>query len=260
MISDFLSIMGPIKWQRYCPELQNYEVVINNFAEKMEEYVKERKIYSEEFEVGGTTFSLDIFPNYGNGYVAIFLNNESSHDVKVSARFEIDNMTRILDRSTIKARGNKGFPKLYPSYEAFDKTDIELVVIVDIFEVELLNQQQTTNNPAAKSESKLETLTIDQVNQKLQSLNAVETKVAALENKVAALETKLMTKIEKPKCPYCFEDFNSTTKIAQCLSGHLVCWSCNQRNNKRNCGLCQQPDNGRCFGMESYLRSMDDGQ
>ena len=90
---------------------------------------------------------------------------------------------------------------------------------------------------------------MEEITNKLKSLEALETKVEQL-------EAKLNDKVEKPKCPYCFEDFNSFTKIAQCISGHLVCWNCNQKNNNRDCGLCGQPVNGRAFGMESYLRSI----
>ena len=60
----------------------------------------------------------------------------------------------------------------------------------------------------------------------------------------------------KPRCPTCFEEMSSKSKIAQCISGHLLCWSCKERLGERNCAFCDQPVNGRAFGMENYLRSI----
>ena len=106
---------------------------------------------------------------------------------------------------TIRAKGNLGFPKLFPHKKCKSKTDEELTLLVNFNKV-------TISNLALKTH--LET----NMNDRFQSLEA----------KVASLETKLNTKVVKPICPYCFEDFNSFTKIAQCLSGHMICWNCKE--------------------------------
>jgi len=63
--------------------------------------------------------------------------------------------------------------------------------------------------------------------------------------------------VVKPKCPVCSVEMSPETKIAQCISGHHLCWVCLEKlNDKRDCPSCSQPVNGRAFGMESYLRTL----
>ena len=97
-----------------------------------------------------------------------------------------------------------------------------------------------------------------------QKVDEITTKVDAMNNKVNDMTTAMddlkakileLEKRKSPSCSVCLEDFTSTSKIAQCISGHLVCWNCNQKSNNRDCGLCGQPVNGRAFGMEQYLRT-----
>ena len=61
-----------------------------------------------------------------------------------------------------------------------------------------------------------------------------------------------------PKCLQCFEEINTKTKIAQCISGHMICWSCKEKNNNEDCGMCGKPVNGRAYGWENYLKSVFD--
>ena len=67
---------------------------------------------------------------------------------------------------------------------------------------------------------------------------------------------KSKSAMKKPQCPICFEDMTSETKIAQCIFGHLLCWDCMGKLKGKNCSFCDQPVNGRAFGMETYLRSV----
>ena len=90
-----------------------------------------------------------------------------------------------------------------------------------------------------------------------------------LKAKLAMMETKLEElqnlnnnnnniKVMKPPCPICFEEMSYDTKIAQCINGHHLCWSCKEKLEKKECPSCGLPVNGRAFGMESYLRSIFD--
>ena len=63
-------------------------------------------------------------------------------------------------------------------------------------------------------------------------------------------------RVVKPSCPVCFEEMSSSTRIAQCLNGHLICGSCKEKMPDRNCVFCDLPVNGRAFGMEAYLRTL----
>ena len=91
-------------------------------------------------------------------------------------------------------------------------------------------------------------------------------RIAMLESKLEASSESIKSKIEaqstknnngnvvKPKCPICFEEMS--TKIAQCISGHLLCWPCKEKMGDKDCAFCDQPVNGRAFGMEAYLRTI----
>ena len=58
----------------------------------------------------------------------------------------------------------------------------------------------------------------------------------------------------KPECPACQETFTASTWIAQCSSGHLLCWACRQRPEHAQCPTCLHPIIGRASGMESYVK------
>ena len=102
---------------------------------------------------------------------------------------------------------------------------------------------------------------LDEIKQKLDEARInFDVKVAHLERLV---ETKIDSQIDNssnkkpPSCPVCFEYMTSETKIAQCNRGHLLCWSCKEKMEMKNCqfcGTCGLPLDGRAFDMESYLK------
>ena len=87
-----------------------------------------------------------------------------------------------------------------------------------------------------------------------------------LESRLEASSESIKLKIEnnscknnnvaKPRCPICLEEMSPDTKIAQCLSGHLLCWGCKEKMGDNVCAFCDKPINGRAFGMEAYLRTI----
>ena len=83
-------------------------------------------------------------------------------------------------------------------------------------------------------------------------LNETNAKLAQLEVKINELDKG--RKGKKPSCPVCYEEMLLNTRIAQCISGHLICWSCKEKMEKNDCPSCGRPVNGRAFGMESYLK------
>ena len=99
-----------------------------------------------------------------------------------------------------------------------------------------------------------------------EGISIIVKRIAMLESKLEASSESIKSKIEaqstknnngnvvKPKCPICFEEMS--TKIAQCISGHLLCWSCKEKTGDKECAFCDQPVNGRAFGMEAYLRTI----
>ena len=73
------------------------------------------------------------------------------------------------------------------------------------------------------------------------------TKLAIMETKLEAFQNLQLHnnhKMKKPPCPICFEEMSSNTKIAQCHNGHLVCWSCKEKMNNKDCPSCGLPMDG----------------
>ena len=56
-----------------------------------------------------------------------------------------------------------------------------------------------------------------------------------VENRIPKLSVTSM------ECPICFEDFKPSTKIYQCLNGHLYCGGCKPRLVCLSCPQCRQP-------------------
>jgi len=108
--------------------------------------------------------------------------------------------------------------------------------------------------------------------------SAMMSEVFNLKRKIEAMESTIMSKLaslEKPtkrkmvtipscpECPICFDEMKPPTKIAQCLSGHLICLHCKERPEVSSCPICKQRFTGeRAIGMESFLRDLltDQGQ
>ena len=91
-----------------------------------------------------------------------------------------------------------------------------------------------------------------------QEVRSIHERLRSVEAKVDGKLDKLLEnrKITKPRCPICFEKMTASTKIAQCINGHHLCWGCKERLEKKVCPSCAKPVNGRAFGMESYLRTI----
>lgn len=62
--------------------------------------------------------------------------------------------------------------------------------------------------------------------------------------------------ITRPQCLYCWEKFDTNTKIMQCINGHLICFKCKQRSTTMICALCKEPMEGRAFAMESHIENL----
>ena len=74
--------------------------------------------------------------------------------------------------------------------------------------------------------------------------------------KIEAVMMKDVKKIRLPECPVCLHDMGPGVKIAQCPSGHLLCWTCKEKLPSPQCPTCQEPVNNRAHGMESYIKTL----
>ena len=59
-----------------------------------------------------------------------------------------------------------------------------------------------------------------------------------------------------PECPVCMEQMMPPTRIIQCMSGHLVCQTCESQPTLVNCPTCRQNFTGRAIGMEQFIASL----
>ena len=59
-----------------------------------------------------------------------------------------------------------------------------------------------------------------------------------------------------PECPVCMEHMMPPTRIIQCMSGHLVCQTCESQPTLVNCPTCRQNFTGRAIGMEQFIASL----
>ena len=57
--------------------------------------------------------------------------------------------------------------------------------------------------------------------------------------------------ISLPECPISFEVMTPDIRIAQCLSGPLLCWSCKEKLEVKKCPSYSLAIDGRCFGITS---------
>ena len=191
--------------------------------------------------------------------------NDSDSDISVTAKMTIGTVTKWLKSHTLEAGGRAGTLKFHSYGKTLLRLDPHLTVSVKMNEVKLTNvllknQISDVNKKVDEMNSYLQSFVIKETaaNAKMSSkVDRMSNQFQVLESKISKLEAKISSKVAKPKCPSCHEDFNSSSKIAQCISGHLVCWNCNQKNNNKIC-LCGKPVNGRAHFMESYLRSIFD--
>ena len=221
-----------------------YSVEIRNFHQKMKTWNPSSKITTEHFTVQDVEMYLIIYPNGAinsfQGNVSLVLVNVTSKRVFLSYEIHIgDQGLALLEERHMKPNGSLRFLFDHVSNYASYKPDEELVI-----------------------KFKITKLTIDKVvwdMYKESKMKFEETKVelALMRAKLEEFErNNNRGKLRKPECPICFEEMSPDTKIAQCINGHLLCWSCKEKMEKNKCPSCGLPVKGRAFGLENYLRSL----
>jgi len=226
----------------------SYMIQIEDFAQKME-WTPGTKITSQVFQVQGIDLYIIVYPNglKSKGlslsrHVAVIIRN-SYNSVPAFAEFEIELFNMIF----------KGDGWLKPGYGLGTPLDARALhhddvvarfgVPLDSFSVKCRIKR------LYKSRKSL---------QLHQEVHSIHERLRSVEAKVDGKLDKLLEnrKITKPRCPICFEKMTASTKIAQCINGHHLCWGCKERLEKKVCPSCAKPVNGRAFGMESYLRTI----
>ena len=221
-----------------------YTVQVTNFHHKMKNWSPTRRISTKTFKVQDVDLYLKIYPNGAvngaKGHVSVCLFNNSSKRVYVHYMIQIGNQERWRMMKCFVDQGfGRGWKFGCNHVTAFTahKPDEDLKIVCKILKL-------TTSK-----------VVWDLLNEANSKLKASEAKQNDLKAKLASMETKV-DKMKEPTCPICFEEMSYDTKIAQCISGHFLCWSCKEKLERKKCPSCGQPVNGRAFGMENYLRSI----
>ena len=241
-----------------------YTLQIKDFHNKMKSWEAGKHIDSKHFKFQDVELFLRVYPNgyeaEMKGYVSVYLRNATKKQVFTSFKFRIGGRELSNDIDLVPPELGLGW-SLQHSSLVNQKGDAQLEVICTIMKLKCLETEGTYD-------------TIENINKDVERLNdsmkGTNVKLAQLESKYTASQeetnmklTKIEAKIDelekgrktkKPTCPICFEEMLPDAKIAQCISGHLICWSCKEKMVKNDCPSCGQPVNGRAFGMEIYLK------
>ena len=279
-------IMANIIEQKvYCSEDRVFTVTakIKDFKNKMDCWPNCSVIDGEVFSFQNMKLSLRIYPNGdtgAKGHVSAYLVNQNSESIVCDFEMKMRNQANEVTKGMIQSGALWGFNKLY-KHNANDGTrdDEKLKIICKIKSLWINVENKTTMNEIKNSfetkiqnglkrkysciESKVDEGTAN-IQIKLDQLKSqLDEDKASLLGELSSIEEKLndcnsnrFNNVPKPRCPICLNEMSSNTKIAQCISGHLLCWPCKERMVDRGCALCDQPVNGRAFGLEAYLRTI----
>ena len=257
----------------YNDAIPTFTVEIKDFKNKMKTWPMGKLIKSESFKVSGVPLGLNIYPNgvggQAIGNVSAFLENKSCADIQVDYTMKMKG-NEVKLSSDIKPNEGKGVRALYchkgvANIGSDEDTKISCVIRAvkkNVSNITLSRSIETIQTSANELKRKY-----DSIESKVHEGNSnIEKRIAKLEAKIEASSESIKSKIDvsaasarnnnvvKPKCPICFEEMSS--KIAQCISGHFLCWPCKEKMEDKDCAFCDQPVNGRCYGMEAYLRTI----
>ena len=263
------------------------KVKIEDFKKKMKTWPSNKFIMSESFTVAvanghDVPLSLKIYPNgdeaEDEGYVSVFVMNDSNKKIQVDFTLKMKGDKVRHSKVDLKPDAGYGTRDLYCHKDkgvgdvgSDEDTTISCIIrglqrnVSNITLARSIETIRSSNHQLKDSANDLKRK-YDSIETKVEDGNSnIEKRIARLESKLEASAESINAKIDvsaaktnnsvkKPKCPICFEEMSA--KIAQCISGHLLCWGCKEKIGDKDCAFCDQPVNGRAYGMEAYLRTI----
>ena len=280
----------------YANGVPTYAVKVKDFQKKMKTWPTGYMTFSEVFSVDGVNLCLIIYPNGDEkkteGNVSVYLENKSFDTIRVEYVLRMKDVEMSITKDNLKPDSVSawGTQSLYchkgvNEVESDEKTKIKVTVKSvkkEVSNVALLSSigteiQRRSDQLRTNIQSSINNST-NQLKRKYESIESkMEAESSNFEKRIANLESRLESRLEasteaikmkiedntnknnniaKPRCPICFDEMSPSTKIAQCISGHLLCWSCKEKMEDKECAFCEEPVNGRAFGMEAYLRTI----
>jgi len=245
------------EWSHYSnDDSLNYNIRIFDFGQKMKTWGFGRPVQSLPIEIGQSEFAIEIYPN---GYekddirnISVYVSNMNDWDVMVEAKVSIGTLSfAYVDK--IDSNGYHGWPK-FCSHKMLWKflDDRDLDISADIKLVwEYFPGKQTLQAEVRGLKSE-----VTDLNRKIETLE--RTMISNFKSLgLTAEEKKSVSSSPCPECPICFDEMKPPTRIAQCMSGHLICLKCRERPEISSCPTCKKQFTGeRAIGMENFLRTL----
>jgi len=129
--------------------------------------------------------------------------------------------------------------------------------------------QQATKEQATSAASQMSATRQDILflkdNVQSTSSNSTRSAISELQVQLEMLQDSVLSAVSTParqakpsypECPYCMEELEPPAKIYQCLSGHLICESCQSKPAIKDCPSCHQQISGRNRGLETFLQRL----
>lgn len=262
----------------------SYRVEIKSFANKMNKWNPGREVRCKYFWHDDIKLRLIVNPN-GNdeeskGFVSVFLCNESDQDIWIDGEIKLaETIERFTAGSSDDFKADDCWGPLtffdHDKLDLMDSTDDDsLAITVTIRKVwKTFDEGKLNNQSISQGVKKIQGKITDlmhsntklecEMNSVLSRLQKLETRFPQVEDQREGASASNWTNISqadrglmipKPECPVCFEEMDTETKIAQCYSGHYLCWGC--KANIQECPSCKLPVDGRAIGMEHYIKTL----
>jgi len=216
---------------------------IRNFYSYMKTWNPAREIHTKPFQVQDVSLCLKVYPNGRTdalkGNVSVYLVNDTNKQVFGNFKFKIGALEEIdMLNSQIGPKQELGIDEFcshvskYTFYRSYK--DLEITCKIRKLTTDRVVWEMYHENKEKFAENN------DKIVEVMNNLNETKEKLSLLGRKFEDFKSN-NNNLKRPRCPICLEEMTSNTKIAQCISGHHLCWSCKGKMVKNECPSCGQP-------------------
>jgi len=232
---------------------------ITNFAAAVAANKKGKVIVSKECTIGGTQFTVVVYPSGNRGagkdMVSIFTRNSSKHKVSFDHSIAVGDVK--MSGSNVLGEGNSGWGR--KDFMVRKDVGANLAVVVDIT---LLREEVGSTDRGVVGRTFLkETVkevletggVLEGMKRQADNLEELKTEMKKMKQELALARGP----VKIPECVICLEELRPPLKIVQCIQGHKVCEPCSKREEEvKACPTCRTGFLGRDYGMETFVRQL----